>query len=105
MVDVPAEFNRIVHLEEDVVAAHCNRLRELLRAQIEAGANQLTLDFREVRMVDSAGIGLLIATHNTMRRREGELALINCSLDILELFRTMRLDQHMRVEGKGESKR
>lgn len=99
MVDVPAENNRLMHLQEDVVAAHCQRLRETLRAEIEAGMRHLTLDFQRVQMVDSAGIGLLIATHNTLRNRAGELALINCSMDLLELFRSMRLHQHMRVEG------
>ena len=103
MVDVPAENNRRLHLREDVVAAHCQKLRETLRAQIDSGTQHLTLDFETVKMVDSAGIGLLIATHNSLRSRAGELALVNCSLDLLELFRSMCLHQHMRVEGASTS--
>ncbi len=98
-----AEPDHILAIQEDVVAARCAELRGNLRQIIADGARHLTLDFTQVRMVDSAGIGLLIATHNSLRRVEGELALVNCSLEILELFQTMRLHQHMRVEGEGAS--
>ena len=50
-------------------------------------------------MVDSAGIGLLISAHNSLKKAGGELAVIHASSDILALFRTMRIHQHFSVSG------
>jgi anti-anti-sigma regulatory factor len=50
-------------------------------------------------MVDSAGIGLLISAHNSLKKAGGELTVIQVSKDILDLFRTMRIHQHFSVSG------
>jgi anti-anti-sigma regulatory factor len=51
------------------------------------------------QMVDSAGIGLLISAHNSLKKAGGELAVINASCDILALFQAMRIHQHFSVTG------
>jgi anti-sigma B factor antagonist len=86
-------------LDRDVVAAHCGELRENLRQLVASGARSVLLDFSDVRMVDSAGLGMLIAAHNSFKKNQGEVSVTNCSADILELFHSMRLHQHMKIEG------
>jgi anti-anti-sigma factor len=51
-------------------------------------------------VVDSSGIGLLIATHNSLKTKGGSLRVANASPDILNLFKAMRLDRHFTVEGR-----
>lgn len=86
-------------VEGDLVASRLPALRARLREMIAAGTLRLTLDLASVRMVDSSGIGLLVATHNSLKKVGGELALIHASPDIFSLFRSMRIHQHFRVSG------
>jgi hypothetical protein len=41
----------------------------------------------------------LIATYNSMRKLGGQLAVVNASNELLELFRSMRMHQHFSVTG------
>lgn len=91
----------VIPVESDVVASKCGELRERLRVLASNGVKDVTLSFRGVRLIDSAGIGMLIAAHNTLRKTGGTLAVVECSADILELLRSMRIHQHMRLEGAG----
>jgi anti-anti-sigma factor len=83
----------------DLVAAALPALRATMREMVESGTLHLTVDLTSVQAVDSAGIGLLISAHNTLKKVDGELRVIHASADILELFRTMRIHQHFSVSG------
>jgi anti-anti-sigma factor len=85
--------------EGDLVAAKLPLLRSRLRAMVDLGVRHLTLDLVLTKMVDSAGIGLLIAAHNSLKKAGGELTVTHASKEILELFRTMRIQQHFNVSG------
>jgi anti-anti-sigma factor len=82
-----------------MVAASLGELREGMRQLIAAGAREITLDLTDVQMLDSRGIGLLIAAHNSLRQKGGRLAVVHASPEILELLRTMRIHQHFSVSG------
>jgi anti-anti-sigma factor len=85
--------------EGDLVSTKLPALRERLRAMVASGVVQLTIDLAGTQMVDSAGIGLLISAHNSLKKAGGELSVIHASKDILNLFRTMRIHQHFTVSG------
>jgi anti-anti-sigma factor len=84
---------------ETIVAATIPELRLKLRGAVEEGVRELVIDLAGVRMVDSSGLGLLIAAHNSLRKVGGQLAVIHASEDLLELFRSMRMHQHFSVSG------
>jgi anti-anti-sigma factor len=84
---------------DSIVAASIPELRMKLRGVVEAGVRDLVVDLSDIRMVDSSGIGLLIAAHNSLRKVGGHLAVIHATADILELFQTMRMHQHFSVSG------
>ena len=64
-----------------------------------AGASEIVLDFSNVTMIDSAGIGLVVAAHNTLGRAGGKLAIVHAAPDVFELLAAMRIPQHMEVSG------
>lgn len=82
---------------KDIVASVAEDFKQNLSSLIEQGINDLTIDFTGIEMVDSVGLGVIIATHNSMERAEGRLKIKNVSGDIFSLFKTMRLDQHFEV--------
>jgi len=89
----------VLQPEGDLVAAKLPALRAKLRELVAAGVLHLTLDLAATQMVDSAGIGLLISAHNSLKKAGGELTVIHASKDIFDLFRTMRIHQHFSVSG------
>ena len=101
MTLVTREDNRAVVQPsgDTIVAATIPELRLKMRGVIDDGVRDLTIDLAGVRMVDSSGLGLLIAAHNSLRKVGGQLAVIHASNDLLELFRSMRMHQHFSVTG------
>lgn len=84
---------------ESIVAASIPELRLTMKGIVEQGVRDLVIDLTDIKMVDSSGIGLLIAAHNSLRKVGGQIAVIHASGEILELFRTMRMHQHFSVSG------
>lgn len=81
-----------------LVASAAEELRVPLREAVEAGATEVVFDLTGVDDVDSMGIGLLLATHNTVAPRGGRVRVVGVHPEIAKLFRTMRLDRHLQVE-------
>ena len=75
-------------------------LQQALKSEVEGGAQQVTFDLAETSMVDSSGIGLLIAASNALSQRQGKLAVINTAPEILRLLRSMRLVSRLNISGR-----
>ena len=84
-------------LQEDIIDSSLASFAQELLRLIQGGVSEIVLDMANVAMVDSRGIGTLIATHNQLKD-SGHLVLRNVSGDIHKMLRLMRLDQHFRVE-------
>ena len=84
----------LVKPEMDIVASMVNQLKEELNQALNDGAVEMAIDLSGVEMMDSMGIGLLIAAHNSLKKDGGRLELLNASADIQKLLKNMRLDKH-----------
>jgi len=84
-------------LEARVTAHEVPALREVLRARIQEGARDIRLDFTQVQSLDSMGIGLLVATHNSLLKIGGKLVLSGVNKEIQQLLTLMRLDKHISI--------
>ncbi len=94
-------MNKTIKLNEDIVASNAEKIRKKFQAVIETeDIKELTVDFADVKMIDSLGIGVIIATHNSINTKEGVFSIINADDNIYKLFKTMRLDSHFSVNGK-----
>jgi len=89
----------IVKPQQNIVALVSDILRQELKRLIDEGAGELTIDLTGVDIIDSTGLGLLIATHNSLKKKGYNLVVTNANADIRELFKSMRLDQHFAVSG------
>lgn len=83
--------------ETDIVASMANAFRTELKGLIDEGVREITIDLAGVQMVDSVGLGVFIATHNSLSQNGGRLTVSHASDDIVTLLKTMRLDQHFTV--------
>jgi len=72
-------------------------LKEALKRELQEETRELVFDLRETTMLDSSGIGLLIASSNTLSRKGGTTRVINPAAEIYELLSTMRLVSRLNV--------
>ena len=91
----------VITLAKDLVVSTAPELRQAMKSAIDGGASSLVIDLAKVRIIDSTGLGLLVAAHNTLSKQGGALSVVNTSPDLLGLFKSMRLDQHFNVAGAG----
>lgn len=87
----------VVVPENNIVASIVNEFRSEMKKIVEQ-EKPITVDLSNVEMIDSMGLGALIATHNSMQKYDKKLELINISKDLLSLMKTMRLDQHFDIK-------
>jgi len=90
-----------IALEPNISAKNVQALRELFKQHLNNGAHSMVLDFSQVESIDSVGIGLLVATHNSLTKAGGCLSLVNVSHDIYQLFTLMRLEKHFGISRAG----
>jgi len=91
----------VFRVEGDIVALSATGLRTKMKEMMALGVVELVLDLAKVRMVDSAGIGLLISAHNSLRKTGGSLEIVHANPEILELLRSMRMHRHFKIsDGK-----
>ena len=86
-----------VVLEGDLVASAAEELRPHFKELVDQGARDLTIDFANAGMIDSLGMGLLIAAYNSVREQGGGVTLINVNDEIRDLLNTMRLNRHLTI--------
>jgi anti-anti-sigma factor len=97
-IDVRTATDRVVlelHGELDLLGA------PVLQQQIEqAGADTrpiLVLDLQDLQFVDSAGLRVVLAAHESTRRRGQELVLTKGSDQVQRLLAIVGVDAHLRV--------
>lgn len=96
-METPQDDTVHMTLESRVSAQDVPALRETFRERIQQGARRLHLDFSRVESLDSMGIGLLVATHNSLAKLGGALLLTGVNKDIHQLLTLMRLDKHFSI--------
>lgn len=90
----------IVTLTGDLIVAVIPDLKTALQAALAAGAEEVVFDLGASAQLDSSGIGLLIATSNSLGRQQGRLRINNASPDILQLLQSMRLAGRLNASGR-----
>jgi serine/threonine-protein kinase RsbW len=98
MTQVDVEGDKVVvRPGRDIVASMVEELRAEILSVLGKNPAGLAIDMAGVEMIDSVGIGLLIAAHNSLSKKSAVLELRNVSADIQNLFRTMRLERHFAI--------
>lgn len=99
MSEIVNEGNQtIIKPGTDVVASMAEDFKNELLTAINDSSTELVIDLTGVEMVDSVGIGVIIAAHNTLNQADRKLKVINVTKDVYGLFATMRLNRRFTVE-------
>ena len=90
----------LVKLEGDLTATVIPDLQSDLKKQMDQGASEFVFDLENTVMLDSTGIGLLIAARNSITSKGGMLRVNSVSQDIFRLLQNMRLVSRLNVSGR-----
>jgi anti-sigma B factor antagonist len=74
-----------------VLGEETHALREKVKNILAEGKKQLVLDLRNVTMIDSSGLGTLVAAHSSARSAGASLRLCNLGLRFNELLQVTKL--------------
>ena len=93
----------VVTLASDLTASVVAGLQGSLKERLGQETTGVVFDLGETQVLDSSGVGLLIATSNTMAKRQGKVRVIQVSEEIHHLLRSMRLVSRLNATPRGGS--
>lgn len=100
-VDMQEEENQVfLEIDQNIVSASAKEIKEQLKQSIPKEKGTLVVDLGQVEQVDSIGVGVLIATFNSLNREGKGFKLVNVDENLYNLFQVMRLNKHFEIEGK-----
>jgi anti-sigma B factor antagonist len=68
-------------------------LNDEVHKLISSGTKKFIVDMRSVEHINSSGLGILIASLNTVRQAGGDLKIANASPRVLDLLKITKLNQ------------
>jgi len=97
--ELKRDGNRIdVVFEGDLTASVVPELRPALQNALEEGALEVEFDLANTTVIDSTGIGVLIAAYNSFMAKGGAaVRVVRVSDDIFRLLQSMRLEKRLCV--------
>lgn len=98
MDTIKQQGSREVVMGPSLSAGTLDQYRTDFKSFIDGGTRELVLNCSDLEIVDSMGIGLLVATHNSLTKVGGELVMINTPEPVYNLMSTMRLNRHFTVK-------
>ena len=92
---------QVIHLRGQLrLGQAVDELRQTIEESIGNGDTRFAINLADVPMVDSSGIGLLIAASNTLAQKNGKLTVVNTAPEILRLMQSMRLVSRLNISGR-----
>jgi len=94
------EQQGLVRLKGDLTAIVVPDLQADLKEMLSKGARELEFDLSSTAMLDSSGMGLLIAAANSLAPQGGAIRVTNVAPDIFRLLQSMRLTARLNVSAR-----
>lgn len=89
-----------VYPDRNIVASNTDEFKNQLAPLIDEAPEKLIIDLTGVEIVDSIGIGVLIATFNSLNKIGSKLEIVNVSDNIYNTLTTMRLNNYFAIKKK-----
>lgn len=67
--------------------------KDKLLALIEEGKTKFVINFKEVKIINSSGLGVLFLAWYKVKEKDGEIKITNLNPTIKEIFERIRLDK------------
>lgn len=82
----------IITVHEERVDAHnSEELKDKLKSLFETGSRNILVDMRDVRFIDSSGLGALVSGYKIAIKHQGSLKLSTLQPQVKSMFELTRL--------------
>src|SRR5262245_54894100 len=82
-----------LHIEGALDALTAPELRPTLEALVAEQRRMVIVDLAELRLVDSSGVGAIVALYKRIRAQGGQVKVVGLRDQPLAIFRLLRLDR------------
>ena len=83
---------RVIYIREERLDAHnSEELKAELTQLFASGTKDLLIDLKEVRFIDSSGLGVLVSGFKNASARQGSLKLSGLQTQVKSMFELTRL--------------
>ena len=83
---------KVIFVQEDRLDAHnSEELKAEMNLLFAAGAIELIIDLKDVRFIDSSGLGVLVSGFKNASTRQGSLKLSGLQAQVRSMFELTRL--------------
>lgn len=105
MFETSISYNNVPVLRIDgkIIGGAANALKREMDKQIEQGRDGLVLDMENVPLLDSSALGIIIATLQLLKTREGKLVLLKPQHSVINVLQITRLNTILEVYSDEES--
>jgi anti-sigma B factor antagonist len=79
----------IIDIQDKIIGPDSMELKSIIKNLIALkglGEAKILLNLAEVPMMDSLGLGAIVAAYTTLQRKKGRIALLNIGRSIRQLF-------------------
>lgn len=88
----------VIRPSKNIVAGVVEEFRTEIKDLLNKGVTDLTMDLTKVNILDSMGLSVLVATHNSLQKKGTKLHISGGADNILKLLKDMRLDRHFTIK-------
>ena len=84
----------VLTAQTNLISSEIDFFKKKIFEELVRSPERIILDLQKVRVLDSSGIGMLIAANNSAANVECELVFKAVNQDIMKMFKIMRLTDH-----------
>ncbi len=87
----------VLRVRGELDALSCPELRPVLDALVAQGRCIITVDLSELRLIDSSGVGAMVALYKRVRANGGVVKFVGVTAQPLVIFKLLRLDRALEL--------
>lgn len=87
----------ITVLEDHVTVGNVREFRSMVQELIDQGHTRVVLNLRDVKRIDSMGLGAIVGMSEALKYAKGQLVLLNLQYPVKELLRLTDLDRVLAI--------
>lgn len=96
-ITMDAQNTAIVHVQGKIIGNTVTQFRAEIEQQLQNGNNKLVIDLKNVSLLDSTALGVIIVTLQALQRSGGKLVLLNPQKAVRNVLEVTRLTSILEV--------
>jgi len=104
-ITMDAQNTVIVHVQGKIIGNTVAQFRTEIEQQLQNGNNKLIVDLKNVPLLDSTALGVIIVTLQVLQRAGGKLVLLNPQKAVSSILDITRLSSILEVYETEEAAR